>query len=528
MEFQMNSAIKFRNNTKLLKKARQTKPKLLFKQIVPQKVVKVVADQRELFGYRAVSQPQKVTELDRLSLGKGDRIVLDLGDHQVGHFQVKVNSIGSPMDAPLWLHVVFAELPAELGTIHEEYHGLLSSSWLAEEYLHLDVLPSLLKLPRRYACRYIMLEVVDTSPKWKVTFSEPLFTAESAVSSKQIAELNSGDPLLDKIDQVSCKTLHDCMQNVFEDGPKRDQRLWLGDLRLQALANYATFDNQKLVKRCLYLFGGLTTEDGRISANIFTQNNPIPDDTFLYDYSLFFISTLADYFTHYHDTEVLQDLFPIAQQQIEQALQLVNQQGQVVLDSEWPIFIDWSQEFDKSTCAQAVTIYALRQFIELAQKMKISIEPYQVVLDKLTKFATEKLYNQQCGLFVSGSRREINIASQVWMALAKVLPPNQNHELMEKVLNKMFPVTGIATPYMYHHICTALFETQHSAEAIELIKNYWGKMLEYGADTFWEAFQPEKPNFSPYNSMAINSYCHAWSCTPAYLLRKYLPAEKNK
>ena len=27
------------------------------------------------------------------------------------------------------------------------------------------------------------------------------------------------------------------MQDVFEDGPKRDRRLWLGDLRLEALAN---------------------------------------------------------------------------------------------------------------------------------------------------------------------------------------------------------------------------------------------------------------------------------------------------
>ncbi|MFT8459574.1 MAG: alpha-rhamnosidase [Liquorilactobacillus ghanensis] len=522
MEFQMNTTVKFKHDAKLLKKAQQSKPQLQYKQLVPQRIVKIIPDQQELFGYRAVSQSQTITKLNQLSFGKGERVVLDLGDHQVGHFQIKINSVGSPMDAPLWLHVVFAELPAEIGTNHEPYHGELSSSWLAEEYLHLDVLPSLLKLPRRYACRYIMLEVMDTSPKWKAVFSEPLFTAESAVSSEQTLKLDSGDPLLDQIDRVSCKTLLDCMQEVFEDGPKRDRRLWLGDLRLQALANYATFDNQQLVKRCLYLFGGLTTEDGRISANIFTQKEPIPDDTFLYDYSLFFISTLADYFAHYHDMEVLQDLFPIAQHQLDQALQLVDQQGQVELDPKWPIFIDWSQEFDKATCAQAVTIYALKQFLELAREMKIATNQYQATLDKLVNFATEKLYNQQRGLFVSGAKQEINIASQVWMALAHVLPPAENHALMETALKELFPITGIATPYMYHHVCAALFETQHSAAALDLIKDYWGGMLKYGADTFWEAFQPEKPAFSPYNSMAINSYCHAWSCTPAYLLRKYL------
>ena len=54
------------------------------------------------------------------------------------------------------------------------------------------------------------------------------------------------------------------MQDVFEDGPKRDRRLWIGDLRLQARTNYATFKNYDLVKRCMYLFAGLTRADGKI------------------------------------------------------------------------------------------------------------------------------------------------------------------------------------------------------------------------------------------------------------------------
>ncbi|MDC7952863.1 alpha-rhamnosidase [Liquorilactobacillus mali] len=522
MEFQKNQMIKFKHNSKLLEKAQQAKPELKFEKIVPQRTVEIVPDHEELFGYRVAPLSHRITELNQMAFGKGERVILDLGDHHVGNFQIKIDSVGSPMDAPLWLHVVFAELPVELGTIHEDYHGLLSSSWLAEEYLHLDVLPSLLKMPRRYACRYIMLEVLDTSPKWKAVFNEPLFTAESAVSLDQVSKLNSGDSVLDRIDQVSCKTLHDCMQDVFEDGPKRDRRLWLGDLRLQALSNYATFDNQQLVKRCLYLFGGLTTEDGQISANIFTQREPIPDDTFLYDYSLFFVSTLADYFERYHDLTVLKDLFPIAQQQLDLALQLMNQDGQIELNSKWPVFIDWSQEFDKAACAQAVTIYVVKQFLELAKEMNVEVKSYQKILNKLTNFAIEKLYDQQRGLFMSGAEKEFSIASQVWMALAKVLPPAENHALMETTQKELFPISGIATPYMYHHVCAALFETQHSAAALDLIKSYWGSMIEYGADTFWEAFQPENPTFSPYQSMAINSYCHAWSCTPAYLLRKYL------
>ena len=59
-------------------------------------------------------------------------------------------------------------------------------------------------------------------------------------------------------------------------------------------------------------------------------------------------------------------------------------------------------------------------------------------------------------------------------------------------------------------------------EAVKLMKEYWGKMISLGADTFWEAFDPDRPGYSPYGSPIVNSYCHAWSCTPVYLIKKYL------
>jgi hypothetical protein len=123
--------------------------------------------------------------------------------------------------------------------------------------------------------------------------------------------LETDDQLLQEIDRVSQKTLMQCMQDVFEDGPKRDRRLWLGDLRLQALANYATFGANDLVKKCLYLFAAQTTSDGQVSANVFIEPRLIPDDTFLADFSLFFIDSLLDYFRETNDRGTLTDLMPL-------------------------------------------------------------------------------------------------------------------------------------------------------------------------------------------------------------------------
>ena len=63
-------------------------------------------------------------------------------------------------------------------------------------------------------------------------------------------------------------------------------------------------------------------------------------------------------------------------------------------------------------------------------------------------------------------------------------------------------------------------------EAAEYIKNCWGGMAKLGADTFFEAYVPQKPDFSPYGDRMVNSMCHGWSCTPAYFIRRYFSDKK--
>lgn len=197
---------------------------------------------------------------------------------------------------------------------------------------------------------------------------------------------------LKKIYEVSVKTLAECMQDVFEDGPKRDRRLWIGDLRLQALANYVTFDNVELVKRCLYLFGAMNTTEGKIPANVFIKPSCLPDDTFLFDYSLFFISVLYDYEMAHKDMEFLKELFPVAKAQMELSLSMVDETGRLVCREEYPVFIDWSNEFNKDTAGQGVMIYVLKQFIALSKLMGEKTEAYEDVLEKMISYAKKSCF----------------------------------------------------------------------------------------------------------------------------------------
>jgi len=520
--FQINDDVAFTHNKKFIDKSNSFKPELKHEKVGAVEIVNLIEDKTALEGV-GVQRTQNIQSLNQLELRRNDKIILDFGNHYVGHFSINVNSKGSPMDAPLAIKVKFAEVPAELAHKSEDYDGWLSKSWIQEEYIHLDVLPAKLALPRRYSFRYVEITVVDTSPKWVATFDNPIIETDSVVKSDEVKVPQLKDPKIEKIYQVGLKTLEDCMQDVFEDGPKRDRRLWIGDLRLQALSNYATFEDIDLVKRCLYLFGAMPATDGRIPANIFTEPTETPDDTFLFDYSLFFIAILADYEEFNRDEVMLNDLYPIAKSQINYAIKQINDKGKLVLTEDYPVFIDWSNDFDKSTAGQAVLIYALKRFIKLAELVNDSdIEVYKQQLDLITQYATDNLFDESKGLFVSGENREFNIASQVWMTLAYVFDDNKTMTLMKNTVKQLFPIKGIATPYMYHHIAQALFEAGLTDEGVSLLKSYWGKMIDLGADAYWEAFDPNKPDYSPYGSPIINSYCHAWSCTPVYLINKYL------
>ena len=520
--FQINDGIQFIHDENLLKKAEENKPEIKKKKVTPVDIVDIVKNPSKLNGYGVRSSGKRIENLKEYGLKRDDSLILDFGQHCVGSVKIDIDQIGSPMDAPLYIRLKFAEMPAELAYESGNYDGWLSKSWIQEEFVHIDELPVTLKLPRRYSFRYMEIKVMDTSPKWQALFSDPVVMTESFADRKKLQSLELEDKMLQQIYEVSVKTLEDCMQDVFEDGPKRDRRLWLGDLRLQALANYASFDNVELVKRCLYLFAGMTTEEGKISANVFVKPHLVPDDTFLFEYSLFFISTLYDFNQAHPDLDFVKELYPTARKQMDITLRMIDKDGALMSDEEYPIFVDWSNEFNKDTAGQAEVIYVLKQFIALAELVGESeIDRYKEILELICDYARKNLYDPQKKLFVTGNC-EYNIASQVWMVLSHVMSDEENKEIMTTALEYLFPVKDIATPYMYHHIVEALFEAGLTEAATKLMKEYWGKMISLGADTFWEAFDPEKPEYSPYGAPIVNSYCHAWSCTPVYLIKKYL------
>ena len=506
-------------NDEFVKKAEACAPKLRETIVKPVSIVDIVKTEGV---YPQVNHRDFVENLSNYHLAKGDKICLDFGDHQVGYVTLKLNSVGSPQDAPAFFRLKFGEIAKEMTEASADYDGWISRGWIQEEFIHVDVLPVELKLPRRYAFRYMEIEAIDTSLKWQMVVEDVTCVSVSAVSMDEVKPVESEDEMVRRLDQVSLRTLMNCMQSVFEDGPKRDRRLWLGDLRLQALANYDTFKNFDLVKRCLYLFAAQTREDGLVSACLFTEPKFIVDDTFLLDYSMFFGATLLDYYKASGDMETLRDLSKCAYRQMEIAKEQFDEKNLLVSGEGFWAFIDWTEGLDKQAAMQGVYIFCAKKVQAIAEILGDKEKAAELSTEAETKAEAARKYllDSETGLFVSGPDRQINYASQVWLVLAGAVSVEEGAQILDKV-KELNPEKGMVSPYMNHHYVEALLLCGKKDQAMDYMKYYWGGMINSGADTFWELYNPENPAESPYGSSIVNSYCHAWSCTPTYLLRKY-------
>lgn len=505
-------------NQALVDKAIALEPSLIKSAVKPIGLVTIEKGKEDW----EITERKSINELSNISLGKGQSICIDFGNHQVGYVSFKLKPVGSPPDAPAHLRIKLGETLCEIAEDSSTYNGSISSSWIQEEFLHVDILPNTVNMVRRYAFRYMEIKVVDTSPKYELVIEEVNCISVSSADMSTVSPLTEMDEDLIKMDKISLKTLQDCMHSVFEDGPKRDRRLWIGDLRLQAQANYYTFKNYDLVKRCLYLFGGLAQNEGRVGACLFIEPKLLVDDTVLYDYSLFFISCLYDYYEETKDLTVLKDLWDVAYRQAELALDRVDENG-VVLDSDdWWCFLDWHDELNKQAGAQAILIYTLKQAEKLATVLgdKERKEKLEKEIKKTTEGAINQLWDKEQGFFVSGSQKQVSWISQIWFVLAEVFDTTINGQILDNLL-KVSPRVDLVTPYAYHHLIEALILNNRKDEALSCMGSYWGEMVKDGADCFWELYNPKDKYVSPYGSRIINSYCHAWSCTPSYFIRKY-------
>ncbi len=507
-----------------LQKAAATQPGLIETIKQPLSLVSLVKDDA-VFQHWKVLKGFPVDSLYRKSFKKQSGVVLDFGEHLTGYVSFSVEDFGRAADAPLRIKFTFGEVPSELATPFDPYPGQLSRAWLQDEIITISEVPATITIPRRVAFRYVKMELLGSSVYSDFRISNISCKATTSAATTPPPLAASTDPLIADIDRIGLVTLKECMQTVYEDGPKRDRRLWIGDLYLESIANIYSFKNHELTKHCLYLLAGLSYETGVVPSNVFERPKPHPQINPLFDYALIYNVAVKEYLQATGDTGTVNDLWPVVKKQLEIPKKYIGENGMMDYEragKEWWLFFDWRNGLDKQAALQGVVIWAYKNSFELAKMLgrEKEVAELPALIKKMTAATHKNLFDKAAGVFVSGKDRQVSYASQAWMVLSGVASKREGVTALKK-LPMMQNVVYPGAPYLYHYVIEAMIQCDMKTEAKALLVNYWGDMVKKGADTFWEVYDPKDDFLSPYNFFPVNSYCHAWSCTPVYFIRKY-------
>jgi hypothetical protein len=507
-----------------LEKAEAAKPQLFCRTVDPVGLVRPVEDVSAFQGWRAAPNGA-IESLYRKPLADGDSFIVDFGEHLVGTLSFGLAACRC-VDAPIRFRFTFAEVPLELVedsdvAIGNGWKGL-SRAWIQKDAVTIDAVPSTNTLSRRYAFRYVKVDVLGCS-SGSCRFARLHAVSETSADESALKPWAAPSPTMAKIDAVALRTLRDCMQTVFEDGPKRDRRLWLGDLRLEALANYATYRNFNVVKRSLYLFAALADDDGYVHSDAYERPVPRIGGCLMFDYSALYAATVLEYLEASGDRETAEDLWPLCVRQLDLLLPMVGEDGVFRSDAKWGIdwFIDHNPSLDLQTAMQGVAAFGFNATLRLGRMLgrEADVAFLEDVIRRMEHGANEKLWNEELGLYVCEKGAQVSVHGQMWSVIGGIASGDRAKRCLMAAMQDDSAVR-LVSPYAHHYFVEALHAAGLRREADAHLVEYWGRMVELGADTYWEVFVPEDHRSSPYGTPFLNSYCHAWGCTPVCFLRK--------
>lgn len=361
-------------------------------------------------------------------------------------------------------------------------------------------------------------------------FSRPVvLSSVEAIKTEYPVKLKSvpdfKDQLLNKIYQVGIDTLRIDMQETFTDCPIRERSQYIGDARVQALVAYSLFDDTRLQKKALVELAWSQDEEGNLSANY-----PAGIRINIPTYSLQWINMLWEYYQASADKETLNALYPTLLNLLKYFESHENQTGFLRSEPDWWIFIDHGNPIDTrrySLTLQSSYYGALIDGAKIANVLRDqeTSRKLKIKAKNLKRKVNDYFWQEKIGLF-DDCRNEnefcnhFTLQSNYWALYWHVVDETKKKLLISNLLADNLNLPQSKTPFFNGFIAEVLFRDNKKEQAITLIKNYWGGMLEAGATTWWENFDLRTGSM---RSNMGDSLAHAWGSLPTYLLQKYLP-----
>ncbi|HRG94393.1 MAG TPA: trehalase family glycosidase, partial [Chitinophagaceae bacterium] len=308
-------------------------------------------------------------------------------------------------------------------------------------------------------------------------------------------------------------------REFFVDGIKRDRWVWSGDAYQSHLMNYYLMNDNGTVKRTMYALRGKDPVTGHINT--------------IMDYTFYWFLGIYDYYLYSGDKTFLVQNYDRMKSLMDYVLGRRNKDGLMEwMPGDW-IFIDWAAGLSKKGEVSFEQLLLARSLETMALcaalvNDKTGEANYRTMAANTKKKLFDIYWNEQKKALVhsrvDGKQTEnVTRYANMFAIFFDYFSEQQKQEVKKSVLLND-NIQKITTPYMRFYELEALCAMGEQPFVLNEMKNYWGGMLQLGATSFWEEYNPTKKgaeHYAMYGREFGKSLCHAWGASPIYLLGKY-------
>ncbi len=333
----------------------------------------------------------------------------------------------------------------------------------------------------------------------------------------------SGDPVLDDIWAVGVRTLEANIQGRFLDAPAKEATQYATDAMIESWAAYHVFGAYELAGLALAEFASAQLETGAIPACC-------PSDYFVEmpDYSLMWIVWLQRHYLYSGDRKLLERLLPTVERLLARFRQLADPELRILVDL--PLrgggycFLDHGDIHREGAVTGLNALYcrALLAAAWLCEQIGIErkAEALRQSAAHVARVMRELTWLPEQGLFADCWTEGEHSDYTSWQTnVLAIYGGIARPEDYESILSHLFcegePYELLAhaetnNPFFQFFVLESAFALGHRAWAGQLLRWYWGSMIERGAATWWEFFDP---NGNP-NEVPSHSLCHGYGVSP--------------
>lgn len=336
------------------------------------------------------------------------------------------------------------------------------------------------------------------------------------------------DERLNEIWRTGAYTVHLCMQDYLWDGIKRDRLVWMGDMHPEIMTISHVFGKTDVVPASLDLARDITPLPGWMSG--------------MYTYSLWWVVAQRDWYRYHGDMDYLRQQRDYLTGLLKILLTRVDENG---LETSGGGFLDWPSNANRPAMragTQALMMMTMQAGSELCSYLGEDELASRCARchERMVKAAPDV-----CGEYYKEALAPGEPGSKQGTALMVLAGMTDAARASDNVL-KSEGARGFSTFYGYYML-EAMAKAGDYEEAMEMIRTFWGGMLDLGATTFWEDFNidwlkdapapidrlvPDEKkdihgDFGAYCYEGFrHSLCHGWASGPtAWLSRHVLGVE---